>query len=281
MVNTIEKCGFLNKTRKLNRNALKYIIILLMLVDHLVHWLSVCFDDQGAWYVIGRLLSRLTAPTMCFFLAEGFFYTRNVKKYVFRLGVFAVISHFAFIFFETGQWSPVSVFDGKIDVAEASYFYLSGVNKTLAFYKTSMIFTLFLGILTLSLWEKTKLHVVIKVLLTVIICAVATFGDWSYWAILYVLCFYFLRKKPVYMWITFIGISLLYVFNINLGQALSPILFAPRFYLYRIGTLLVPPVIILFYNGEVGKKSKFNKWFFYAFYPLHLVLIGIIFTYLI
>ena len=35
---------------------------------------------------------------MCFFIEEGYYYTRSVKKYLLRLGLFAVISHFAYCF---------------------------------------------------------------------------------------------------------------------------------------------------------------------------------------
>ena len=44
---------------------------------------------------------------------------------------------------------------------------------------------------------------------------------------------------------------------------------------WQIGVILFVPIIYL-YNGKPGNKSTFNKWFFYLFYPLHLVVIGII-----
>ena len=44
--------------------------------------------------------------------------------------------------------------------------------------------------------------------------------------------------------------------------------------LWQLGLFLFIPVICL-YNGECGKKSFFNKWFFYAVYPLHLLIIWI------
>ncbi len=267
----------LDRTQLLNRNSLKYAIIVCMLIDHFVHVLRTAYGYVGIWYLAGRIISRLTAPIMCYFLAEGFRYTRSVKKYTTRLGIFAIVSHLPFIFFETAQWSPVGIFDGNVSVDAASFLYVSGIDKTIALYKSSMIFTLFLGILTLSLWEKTKLHPCWKALLTVGICAVATFGDWSYWAILYILCFYFLREKPVWMWSTYVGISLLYMFNINLDAGLVPIVWMPEFRLYRIGTLLVLPTILLLYNGKPGSKSPFHKWFFYIFYPLHLVILSVLF----
>lgn len=36
-------------------------------------------------------------------------------------------------------------------------------------------------------------------------------------------------------------------------------------------------VIVIFYNGRrIEKESVFSKWFFYWFYPVHLILLGII-----
>ncbi|MEE0692254.1 MAG: TraX family protein [Lachnospiraceae bacterium] len=34
---------------------------------------------------------------------------------------------------------------------------------------------------------------------------------------------------------------------------------------------------MFFYNGKSGKKSTvFSKWFFYVFYPVHLLILGIL-----
>ena len=40
----------------------------------------------------------MTCPIMCFFIAEGYYHTRDLNRYTLRLFVFAVISHFAYIF---------------------------------------------------------------------------------------------------------------------------------------------------------------------------------------
>lgn len=79
----------------LNAYQLKILAIIAMLIDHIA-WAFVPLNTiQGqALHVIGRL----TAPIMCYFLAEGFFYTRNLKKYICRMGVFALISAAAFSF---------------------------------------------------------------------------------------------------------------------------------------------------------------------------------------
>ncbi len=74
---------------------LKYIAIIAMFIDHFA-WLFVNTNS-----VLGQLMhsiGRLTAPIMCFFIAEGYYKTSNIKKYLFRLGIFAVISILPFSF---------------------------------------------------------------------------------------------------------------------------------------------------------------------------------------
>ena len=73
-----EKTGFLN------RNQLKYLVIAAMLIDHIAWAFVPTASLLGqAMHIIGRL----TGPTMAYMLAEGYHYTRNVKKYALRLGI--------------------------------------------------------------------------------------------------------------------------------------------------------------------------------------------------
>ncbi|MBO7318474.1 MAG: hypothetical protein J6V06_00455, partial [Clostridia bacterium] len=46
--------------------------------------------------------------------------------------------------------------------------------------------------------------------------------------------------------------------------------------LWQAGSLAFIPLIYL-YNGEAGKSSKFSKWFFYWFYPVHILIIAVIY----
>jgi len=62
----------------LNRNQLKYIVIVAMLIDHIA-WGFVYMDS-----VLGQVMhfiGRLTGPTMVYFIVEGYLHTRNVKKF--------------------------------------------------------------------------------------------------------------------------------------------------------------------------------------------------------
>jgi len=81
----------------LNSNHLKLIAISAMTIDHLT-W-AFFPGCQHVWYVFClHIIGRLTAPIMWFFIAEGYHYTRSVKKYAERLLAFALISHFAYCF---------------------------------------------------------------------------------------------------------------------------------------------------------------------------------------
>ena len=81
----------------LNRNTLKYIAIIAMLLDHIA-MLLFTKNSNIALYSTFRFIGRLTAPIMCYFIAEGFYYTHSRKKYGERLALFAVISQFAYTF---------------------------------------------------------------------------------------------------------------------------------------------------------------------------------------
>ena len=85
------------KTKGLNSNQIKLIAIVAMTIDH-VTWLLFPGCQKIWWVILLHVIGRLTAPIMWFFMAEGFHYTRNVKKYIGRLFLFAVLSHFAYNF---------------------------------------------------------------------------------------------------------------------------------------------------------------------------------------
>ena len=67
-----------------------------MVCDH-VAWGFVEFMSPLGQ--IMHIIGRLTVPTMCFFIAEGFRHTKSVKGYIKRMAFFSVVAIFPFICF--------------------------------------------------------------------------------------------------------------------------------------------------------------------------------------
>ena len=83
--------------RGLNREQLKLIAVIAMTVDHLA-WVIWPGYSKDICIVVLHCIGRITAPIMWFFIAEGYYHTRSVKKYALRLLAVAIISHFAYTF---------------------------------------------------------------------------------------------------------------------------------------------------------------------------------------
>ena len=139
----------------LNSNQIKMIAIVAMTVDHLT-WLFFP-GCQKIWGVmLLHVIGRLTAPIMWFFIAEGFHYTRNVKKYIGRLFAFAVISHFAYNF------------AGGIPFIPNGFFNMTSVMWSLAWAVVLMV--IFMSG-SLPQWA--------KIALIILICFITFPSDWS------------------------------------------------------------------------------------------------------
>ena len=89
---------------------LKRIAILAMTIDHLAWTFFPGYDTR--WFVLlAHIIGRLTAPIMWFFISEGFYHTRNVKKYAQRMFCLAIVSHFAYNFFFGIPLIPTGIFN--------------------------------------------------------------------------------------------------------------------------------------------------------------------------
>lgn len=242
----------------LNGNTIKFIAIIAMTIDHIAWAIFPGYPHK--WLpIVMHIIGRITMPTMCFFVAEGFFHTRNVNKYTARMFLFAIISHFAFEIEWYGfrDWHALIPFYYNYDASQ-----------------TSVIWTLAWGLVMLRVAYSDRIKTYwAKTLLICLICVVSFPGDWSCVASLLVLCFGTYRGclwKPT-LWMAFyVGVF---------GYTFLPydLLYATM----QLSVLLSIPILML-YNGQRGPNPKFNtfmKWFFYIYYPLHLALIGVLKTY--
>lgn len=231
------------KKAGLNSNQIKLIAIIAMTIDHVTWLLFPGFRTE--WYIIGlHIIGRLTAPIMWFFMAEGFHYTKNVKNYIFRLFVFAFISHFAYNF------------AGGIPFIPTGFFNATGVMWSLAWSVVLMV-----------IFTTEKLPQWLKIILTILICLVSFPSDWSTIAAMCPVYLYLNRgnfKKQslsMLIWVSFYVIVYFIFMNKLYG-------------ILQYGALL-SLLILKNYNGERG-KWKGMKWLFYIYYPAHLFVIGLI-----
>ncbi len=232
----------------LNRNQIKYIVIVAMLLDHIA-WAFVPLQSwQGQ---LMHMIGRLTGPTMAYFIAEGYVHTRNVKKYAQRLAVFAILSWVPFTFFEYG------------------YLPLHRVNGYLVFdFAPGVMYTLLLSLLAVWTWDSKTLLQAQKKCIIFGLCILSFWGDWPLLDILYALCFFIYRDDEKKKWATYLCLSVLnFAFG---GFGLWSI--------FQVGVFFVPLLLHYAYNGQAGSKKAIHKWFFYLFYPLHLIVLGILKT---
>lgn len=233
--------------KKLNSNHLKLIAIIAMTLDHVA---DLCYPGMPNNTVsnVLHIIGRLTAPIMFFFICEGFYYTRNLKKYISRLFAFAVISHFAYCFAFGINYIPFST--GSI------------------FNQTSIMWTLAWSVVALYVVNgETNLKAWQKYALVILIDVVTFSADWSCIAVMAVLSMYSNRgnlKKQI------AGMS----FWALLYAVISFVFVNKTYGVITLAVILVYPLLRM-YDGTKGKAS-WMKWFFYLYYPLHLVMIGIL-----
>lgn len=244
----------------LNRNQLKYLVIAAMLIDHIA-WAFV--PTQSVLGQIMHFIGRLTGPTMAYFVAEGYYYTRSVKKYALRLGIFALLSWIPFVYFEYGRL-PIYMVSETVGADHQI------INSWHFIPQFGVLYTLLLGLLAIWLWDKGKCSKPVKVLCIIGLCILSLFGDWIFFDILWCLFFFIYRENVRLKWTAFFWVGISYsIFSLFIFEKAWTSL-------WSVGVFMVPFIIQFCYNGKSGSKKAFHKWFFYIFYPLHLLILGIL-----
>lgn len=196
---------------------------------------------------IFHLLGRITAPIMCYLLVEGYHHTKNINKYTLRMGSFALISAAAYNFYSS----------------------TTGIQ----YHSLGMIYTLFLALISLRIFDSAKLKLWQKGVLILGLLMLSMEGDWEGIGIIWPLIFHIFRENEEYKFRLFYQLtvfeaallSMIYAFN-------HPAL--PYGQMFQFGMLLSLPLLRK-YNGKLGGTKRF-KWLFYIYYPLHLCIIRII-----
>lgn len=247
------------KYKCLNTFVLKLIAIISMTLDHVGAVVGTKRID-GALYLSGILdidtynilrgIGRIAFPVFCYLIVEGYYHTRNVWKYILRLFVFALISQI-----------PFSLGNAK------TLFDFSSLN---------VFFTLSMGLICVFILDKCieqfktadnfqiqrsvgKGILSFLSIAAIIFLSVLLHTDYSIFGILLILIFYIFRDSPVKIFIAMLLDILLFQGNNEL-----PAMFA-----------LIP---IFLHNGKKGPSAKYA---FYAYYPIHLTVLYVIYKLLV
>lgn len=226
-----------SRTVGLNANMLKLIAIAAMAVQH-VTIKFVPGDTLLSYFLIS--VGKITAPIMCFFIAEGYFHTGNRRRYLKRLFLFSLVSH----------------------VPHALAF---GLPVWMFWKYTSVMWSLTLGLAALMIYYHSQWSKWLRFLGILGCCILAYPGNWNCVAVIWILGFGIFRDKPAKKWAVFLlGIA---------GNIIEFFVVDNESFLLSNLAFLVPALLLNQYNGQYGRKNKLVQRFFYWFYPAHLLLI--------
>ena len=230
---------------------------------HILAMTAMVLDHLWATLVPGNLwmtcAGRIAFPIFAFLLAEGFFRTRSLPKYLLRLLIFALISEI-----------PFDLMMGGVP------FYWVHQN---------VIWTFLIALLAMQAMDALRQRIrrpVLKVLalagvtLLAALAGLLSFADYSAAGVLTVLVFYFFHGRK---WYHFAGqlICLYWLNNVLLmGMDLPFTLLGHTFFFPTQGFALLALIPIWLYRGAQGPHSKWIRYSFYAFYPAHMLLIAVI-----
>lgn len=215
--------------RGLSGFDLKCIAIFSMLVDHI----GVILFPSQVWM---RYIGRLAFPIFGFLLVEGYLHTRDLKKYMGRLFLFALVSEIPY------------------DLAR--------FNTPVYRYNQNIFFTLLLALLCIWILQTLREH---PLAAGVLLAAVGVLvyevirPDYGIAGIVMILCFYVFRT---YRAEQFLSVAMVNIFCYGKIQNAAV-------------CALIP---IGLYNGKKGPSAKY---FFYVFYPVHLLFLYLIRRYVI
>lgn len=240
----------------LSRDKIKIIALLSMLLDHIgafiiyPMYVNACMvngvEMMGELvpnnariiyliYMVCRIIGRLAFPIFSFMIVEGFLHTHNLRKYLCRLFLFAIISEIPYDLANTGTVLEIS--------------------------KQNVLWTFIIAIIMMWTLERirTKIESNVKyILLTIIVISIsalfAIFSDGGIGGILLIASMYLFHKKKTCYWI---------------GCVLSLCVMSLQFMWIQLFAA-VALILLEVYNG---KKGKDYKYLFYIFYPAHLLIL--------
>ncbi|WP_455147863.1 TraX family protein [Clostridium sp.] len=248
----------------LSASSLKYLALLAMTADHIA---VICRPVPGF-----RAFGDLAFPLFAFLLVEGFFHTRDRRRYGRRLLLAAAVSEIPYDLAFSGQWMDAQ--------------------------HQNVCLTLFLALVAMELLERYGSGIWEKLVLTAVFCTLteAVGADGGAWGMGLVLAFYFCERaagvfandrqcsylnaksqqEPLQLTKCkvrnerSVG-SFAYKKMGACMKIIAAVLISAFAWQEPLWVLALTAVCLLLYDGSKG-RSRFRS-FFYIYYPAHLLVL--------
>jgi len=219
--------NFFQKQESNTIELLKWIAIITMVVDHIG---IIIFKDVEFLRAIGRI----SLPLFGYILIHNYlFFSKNRKKYIYRLWSFAIISQ--------------------------PFFWFIIAEKINIFALLALVITVIYLSEKIESMDRKAIEKFITIFLLLFVSIVFSFFvDYGILGFLFLISIYlsFISYK-------YISVNLISTFFLNLGT-------------YQYYTIIYYPVIYIVSKINIG-IPRVNKWFFYSFYPIHLLILQYVF----
>lgn len=228
----------------LSGSGLKWFAMLTMLLDHIGAFLlgpHLADPTAAAVYLVLRCIGRMSFPIYCFLLAEGVRHTSHPRRYALRLLGFALLSEPAFNYSTLGRWRDAG-------------------------HANNVLFTLLLGFLALQILRALQARfgqaapaaTVLGGAAAAALAFLAEFLGTDYGAAGVVTIVLFYVLPPLFV-----------KRRVGFCAALLPLCLTGFLEIFAL-----PDVLLL--DAYTGQRGRQNALFFYAFYPAHLLLLGLL-----
>lgn len=257
----------------LTSNNLKIIAIITMIIDHIGYYFQPSMNNT--MYIVLRAIGRISMPLFAYLLVQGFFHTKNLKKYILRIFIFALVTQLAIF--------GISIFD------ESSQNLSVNTQLNVLFSYTLSLITLWVihEKNIIKKYDKNK-NMIVKILMILGIIGIYVFVPFDYevYLPLFIVMLYFIEKLKitVYMQRQNYNISIKGMLASSISEdkikkgyilliliAMLTIITRSMNSMYWYMLLSIIPIYL--YNGERGKSNNKIKYIFYAIFPLQHFLI--------
>jgi len=255
----------------ISSDTLKIIAIIIMIIDHVAYYFYNIIPDW-AFYIMRYGFGRIGMPIFLYFIVQGFFNTKNFKKYVLRIAIFGVVTQLLI----TLGW-----FINKYIFADYIINIYTFGNILISFSLTLILLKVIHEPMLLKKYNK-KQNMLFKIVFVILLLSIYVFVplDYGIAVPLLAILLYAIERFRITVLIsksntntTFKGILYKSVDDVTIKNIYSGLIFFAILICVLYGELywtsLFAIIPLYLYNGERKKKYNKFKYAYYVFFPVH------------